>query len=118
MLLLALASAVEDHFRPMKYIAATAAKIMRFNLIILLHNLLLDHPGVSLRRKQVTVQLKMQASNGGNLLSRHLKTTPLVDTLYLNSPLVHRVNLAIYTGPPLSSQIPIISTRHPVNQQG
>src|SRR5438105_7225537 len=85
---------------------------------MLLHSLLLDHPGVSLHRKQATVQIKMKASNGGNLLSRHLKTTPLADTLYLNSHLVHRVNLAIYTGLPLSSQIPIISTRHPVNLQG
>src|SRR6266567_2340345 len=65
---------------------------------MLLHSLLLDHPGVSLHRKQAPVQIKMKASNGGNLLSRHRKTTLLADTLYLNSPLVHRVNLAIYTG--------------------
>ena len=46
------------------------------------------------------------------------QNNPIADTLYLNSHLVHRVNLAISTGLPLSSQIPIISTRHPVNLQG
>ena len=92
MLPLGPASAVEDLFPLMKYIVATAANIIRPNLIILLHSLLLVHPGVPLHHKQATAQIKMEASNGDNLLPRPLKTTLLVDPLYLNNRLVRRVN--------------------------